>query len=618
MLQIFNRKPIYIAIIIISILLCYLAFEGYISLQQYRIYNDILIREQKIITSNSQLLSYLREARKNQRNYLNTGKTEFFQAYYQIKVSYKKKFHELKEMTGENKGQQVKLDTIAKLVAIRFNRLDSSISVKIKAGSHYIEPAFNPRRGNSLMDSIRNISNAFSNDEQILLNRQQRVSYDNVRKTQIFFYLSVSITLCSLIILFYYLLSQLNTTIKIQGELYNKNQWFTQTLGSLGDGVIATDPNHRITYMNKEAEKLTLYKQSEAISLLIEDVINLKDETTEKAIMVPTRQAITDKCIVGLGHNTILIRKDTSQFYIENSSAPVYDITGDLLGAVLIFRDITEQTIINKKIKQLNEGLEVLVMERTQELLQEITVRKRAEVEKGKLINNLIEINKALEQFIYIVSHNFRRPVANIMGLLNIIQMEPVNHDSKTTFDYLSTEINALDTVLQDLGTITDIRKNQSDNKEPILVLEVLSTIINSLNYEIIKVGAIMTIDISPQNTVLGIKSYLHSILINLISNAIKYRDPELKLIIKFGFQSTDTHTIITIKDNGLGIDLDKHGEKLFGLYNRFHDKIEGKGIGLHITKTQMEMLGGFIEVKSAIGNGTEFMLHFPKKVVDL
>ena len=437
MVQLFNRKPIYIAIILMSSLLCYLGFESYKSLQQYRLYNAILIRDQKVIESNTQLLSYLRDAKKNQRAYLNTGRTEFLQKYRQVKETFKKQFQELREMTTGNNGQQLKLDSMAKLVAIRFSRLDSDISVKIKLGSNYFSRVQKSRSGISLMDSIRNISNGLSNDERILLDRQQRVSYDNARTTQVYFYLSAGATLFFIIIMFYYLLRQINKTVKIQVELYNRNEWFTQTLTSLGDGVIATDPNHRITYMNKAAEQLTLYKQSDAISLLIEDVINIKDETTKKPVLVPTRQALNDRCIVGLSNNTILIRKDGSQFYIDDSAAPVYDINGNLLGAVLIFRDITEQTIANKKLKQLKDGLEVLVTDRTQELLQEIIVRKRAENEKSKLIKNLIETNKTLEQFIYIVSHNFRRPVANIIGLLDIIHMEPVNSDVYKLFKSL-------------------------------------------------------------------------------------------------------------------------------------------------------------------------------------
>ncbi|MDF2432082.1 MAG: two-component system, sensor histidine kinase LadS [Mucilaginibacter sp.] len=119
-----------------------------------------------------------------------------------------------------------------------------------------------------------------------------------------------------------------------------------------------------------------------------------------------------------------------------------------------------------------------------------------------------------------------------------MIKMESASNDKKVTFDYLSNVINNLDTVLQDLGTITDIRKNQSQNIEDIIVLEMLNTIINSFDYEITKIEAIITVNISSYDTVLGIKSFIYSILINLMSNAIKYRNPELKLKITFGFET--------------------------------------------------------------------------------
>jgi signal transduction histidine kinase len=109
------------------------------------------------------------------------------------------------------------------------------------------------------------------------------------------------------------------------------------------------------------------------------------------------------------------------------------------------------------------------------------------------------------------------------------------------------------------------------------------------------------------------VKSYLKSILYNFISNAIKYRHPKRKPSIQITTKELADEVVMSIQDNGVGIDLRKHRQKLFGLYQRFHLDKEGKGMGLYLCKTQVEALGGRIEVQSEVGTGTKFDIYFRK-----
>ncbi len=118
--------------------------------------------------------------------------------------------------------------------------------------------------------------------------------------------------------------------------------------------------------------------------------------------------------------------------------------------------------------------------------------------------------------------------------------------------------------------------------------------------------------DFSAVDKMTSIKSYLHSIFYNLISNSIKYRQSGKAPLIKIKSDLNEETIRISFKDNGVGIDLLKHGEKIFGLYKRFHANTEGKGLGLFMVKTQVETLGGTINVKSAHGDGAEFILEMP------
>jgi len=111
-------------------------------------------------------------------------------------------------------------------------------------------------------------------------------------------------------------------------------------------------------------------------------------------------------------------------------------------------------------------------------------------------------------------------------------------------------------------------------------------------------------------NEIMTLKSYLHSIFYNLISNSIKYRKPDVNPIIEITSAKRNGKLIITFKDNGTGIDLTKKGDEVFGLYKRFHQDIEGKGMGLFMVKAQVETLGGKISIMSETNKGTIFTIE--------
>jgi signal transduction histidine kinase len=118
--------------------------------------------------------------------------------------------------------------------------------------------------------------------------------------------------------------------------------------------------------------------------------------------------------------------------------------------------------------------------------------------------------------------------------------------------------------------------------------------------------------DFSEANELITIKSYIYSIFYNLISNSIKYRQLGIKPIISIQSKRSNDKIILVFKDNGIGIDLNKLGGQVFGLYKRFHQHVEGKGMGLYMVKTQVEMIGGTIEIISEVNKGTEFIITLP------
>lgn len=245
--------------------------------------------------------------------------------------------------------------------------------------------------------------------------------------------------------------------------------------------------------------------------------------------------------------------------------------------------------------------------------IYDITKQKKEQQQKEKMMEDIVMRNKNLEQFSYIVSHNLRSPVANILGLTNILQGEN-NSIETVTFctKGLDQAAKKLDDVIKDLNHILQVRTHLTERKELVSFSKLTSDIQISIEAMIAKGKATIQCDFSEVAEMMAIKSYLYSIFYNLISNSIKYRQHNVPLLIEIKSQVINNKIILLFKDNGLGIDLETQNESVFGLYKRFHiHNAEGKGMGLFMVKTQVESIGGSITIQSEVNKGTEFRIEF-------
>ncbi|HZB13985.1 MAG TPA: HAMP domain-containing sensor histidine kinase, partial [Chryseolinea sp.] len=226
----------------------------------------------------------------------------------------------------------------------------------------------------------------------------------------------------------------------------------------------------------------------------------------------------------------------------------------------------------------------------------------------------LVEYNQQLEQFAFISAHNLRAPVARILGLGNLLELiksEPSEEYKIVSQLVFSTR--ELDTVIKDLNTILALRKDNISILTDVNLAEELRLVKMNLEKEILETKTSINEDFSRAPFIRTIKPYLDSILINLVSNAIKYRHRGRCPVIQIKSEIVANCTCLMVHDNGLGIDLELYQEKLFTLYSRFHNHVDGKGMGLYLVKTQVASLGGRIEVESEIDRGTTFRIFFKR-----
>lgn len=240
--------------------------------------------------------------------------------------------------------------------------------------------------------------------------------------------------------------------------------------------------------------------------------------------------------------------------------------------------------------------------------------KSKTELEKTKLVNELTERYNELTQYSYIVSHNLRAPIAQILGLCQLLGIKGANLEDKLkTIGFIKNAAVNLDELVKELNEILAVKKTTNEKREYVNLNELFVSVFNTFEKQVkeSKITIELKIEDDAKN-IFTIKTYLKSVIYNLISNAIKHQSPDRKLAIHISARKINDILLISISDNGIGINLKEHGHLLFGLYKRINIKTEGKGLGLHMSKLQMEAMNGTIKVESELSRGSIFTLTLP------
>jgi PAS domain S-box-containing protein len=243
-------------------------------------------------------------------------------------------------------------------------------------------------------------------------------------------------------------------------------------------------------------------------------------------------------------------------------------------------------------------------------IFQNIDYIKKKELEVQNVVNLLSDQNKRLQNFAYIVSHNLRSHTGNLQFMVNLFDQTEVNDDRLEIFSHIKSISDSLKTTIEHLSEIVKIQAEIGKERKKLDFEASFKNILSVLENNIEETGAEIEYDFSKCPDVNYIPAYLESIFQNLLTNSLKYRHAERKPVIKCHTSRDGGHVYLYFEDNGMGIDMQRYGDMVFGMYKTFHQNSDAKGIGLFITRNQIEALGGTIEIESTVNVGTKFTIR--------
>jgi signal transduction histidine kinase len=245
-----------------------------------------------------------------------------------------------------------------------------------------------------------------------------------------------------------------------------------------------------------------------------------------------------------------------------------------------------------------------------QGILQDIDQYKKRETALQSSFNLANDRNKQLQNFAYIVSHNLRTHTGNLQSMVEMYNRVSASIERNEIFGHIQSISNSLNETVRHLEEVVKVQAAIIGDKKIIKFEPLFKNMLRALSNNIEEVNARIEYDFSRCTAINYVPAYLDSILQNLLTNSLKYRHPDRQPVIKCHTYIKNKHIYLIFEDNGIGIDMVRYGNDVFGMYKTFHHNADSQGIGLFITRNQVESLGGSIKLHSVVNEGTKFTIR--------
>jgi PAS domain S-box-containing protein len=565
-----------------------------------------------VIRAANTFLSELKDAETGQRGYALTGNEAYLQPYFAVHDRLVGDLRALQALSLSDSA----LDAVTPLLQAQMTGMAQAVALRRNEDLAGLLALVNGGEGKRLMDAIRVEMLGFIQTQDALQLQHDR-GFDASMQRMLGIIVSFGVLAIVFSLYFVYanfrgaqqrlknevhtetqhlLAAQTHTNLQLQRtnrSLQDSEQKLTVTLNSIGDAVIATDAHARVTLLNPVAQHLTGWTQGEAQGHQLDEVFCIVNKATRQPAHVAVGDVLAFGTIQGLTNHTVLLGRDGREFDIADSCAPIRDTDGLVVGAVLVFRNVTQEYAVQQALRDKNVALEIAS-----------ALADKANLAKSEFLSNM--------------SHELRSPLNAILGFAQLMDSgtPAPSAAQKASLDqilragwYLLELINEI----LDLALIESGRLSMSI--EPISLEEVLLDCQTMIAPQAQKRGIHMQFPAFAEPCfVAADRTRLKQVVVNLLTNAIKYNRAEGAVDVTWR-TSTQGKLRVQVRDTGRGLN-EKEMSQLFQPFNRLGQEgsaEEGTGIGLVVSKRLVELMGGRIGANSTVGTGSTFWIELQR-----
>jgi PAS domain S-box-containing protein len=375
-------------------------------------------RSHEVTAALDELLSTVQDAETGQRGFLLTGEKEYLRPYIGSRAIVDQRVARLRQLTKDDASQQPRISSIQREIEAKLSELGKTVLLQQQGRASEAITEVLSDRGMHEMDNIRALIIQMKNSERQRLAIREQESKSSEQTTLATFTGATAICLALLIVVYIVIVRSVEVRRRAADAVQKREEWLSTTLRSIGDAVIATDATGAVLFMNLVAEQLTGWKQEDAVGKDASQVFGIVNETTRDTVRSPIRQVIEENQIVALANHTVLIARDGSETFIDDSAAPIHDSAGETIGVVLVFRDISE--------------------------------RKNAQALQERHLKELEALNTRLHRSITETNHRVKN---NLQLIASMVQLKSEEGDGTLSAE----EVNRLETNITTLAAVQDV-----------------------------------------------------------------------------------------------------------------------------------------------------------------
>jgi len=568
-----SRVPIVAMLTISALLVALMASLSWKNGRDSAVADDESSVSRRIDEAAEALLSTVKDAETGQRGYLLTGNEQYLDSYHSAVAQISAILEKMRDAAAARPDQSDREKALEPVVLAKMSELAATVDLRRSQGLPPALHVVETNAGKRYMDDIRTQSAAMRDIAARRVATFSAIAESSAGRLRI-----VS-TAGSLVLLGFLAISAVTVLrgLSHREDLYhraNSNaEQLRVTLTSIGDAVIATDAQSRITFINPVGQELTGWREMDAIGASMEQVFHIVNETTRAPVPNPAEKAMQTGAIVGLANHTILITRQGKEIPIDDSGSPIRNLDGAVVGAILVFRDISERHRSDKLLRASNEQL---------------------------------------QQFVTAAAHDLRAPLnsASIYTeLLAARHAGQIDAEGLEFLGYVRSGVRRILRLVDDLLAYAQASHFDLEDDKQTPLENALNAALENLRAEIEETAATITAD--RLSVVAAREAHLVQLLQNLIGNALKYYG-SIPPQVRISCEQTESEWVVSVSDNGVGIE-PAYTQEIFEPFKRLHGEDRpGSGIGLATCQKIVAGYGGRIWVTSVPDKGSTFFFSLP------